>query len=68
MGWLAGCILIMSMLFIGDKSILGPILGVIGNTIWVFIGFNRKQYDLVFVALAMTIMSLRAVLIWMGWM
>ena len=66
-GWFASILLIVGMYFVGNKSILAFVFGTVGNGLWIYVGLKRdKQFDLAFVALVMTILNIRALIIWIN--
>lgn len=61
MGWVANGLLILSMWLVGSKNRWAFVAGSLGNFIWIFRGFYQEKpmYDLVFIAIVMTLLNIR---------
>lgn len=64
MGWVANVLLILSMWLVGSKNRWAFVAGSVGNFLWIFRGMKYEMYDLVFIAVVMTFLNLRA---WLKW-
>lgn len=64
MGWVANLLLVLSMWLVGSKKRVCFIFGVLGNALWVIIGFQRGTPDLYVISALMVIFNARG---WFKW-
>lgn len=66
MGWIANIFIVFNLLLLAltEKKKIGCLAGVIGNFIWANVGFQRGNYDLVFIASLATLINLMGLIKW----
>ena len=62
--WVLSALLILNLWLMGNKSIWGPITGVIVQVIWCFYAFATHQYGLAPGVIILTIIQIRN---WVKW-
>jgi len=65
-GWIANILLILSIWLVGNKNRWAFVAGSVGNFLWIHRGLYQQEpmYDLVFIAVVMTVLNVRA---WLKW-
>lgn len=62
--WVAGIMILTSIFLIGEKLWYGWIFSIIGQIMWIYIGFDKEVYGMVFLNAAMMIIAFRSLYQW----
>lgn len=64
MGWIANILLCYQWWALGHKKRLGLLAGVIAGILWSIVAIQRGMYDLLFIETLLSVLQLRAWIIW----
>jgi len=64
MQWLLSVLLIVNLYLMGNKTVWGPITGIVAQGLWIFYGVMTQQYGLVPGVLILLLINIRN---WRKW-
>ena len=65
MDLLAGFFELLGLWIVGNKSNLGFLINILGNCLWIYVGYRKKVYGLWLVCIPALFINIRNYILWL---